>query len=216
MPGDILIPKWKQLLQRAFDVRGGAGPMVVLDDVMPVVELIEAGDPEMALLRGDFNCMGGTVQLGGVGTFPVVGLANLTTDYLCIPSDCSVAHAVAGTQTISMVVGNYAAITAGAVGLASAGGLRVDTRKMGAPTVGPFPSSCVVFVYTTAAAFAAPLVEYTYLNPGVTQPMGIRGIVLAPGTCVAIQLGAAGAGAALLATFDWKERKAETQELQGF
>jgi hypothetical protein len=75
---EVFTPRWGQLLNKLFTGRGGRGgaPLIVLDDILPTVPIIDAGEFEAHWARGEFPFAYGQTVGIVAAQYPVAFITN--------------------------------------------------------------------------------------------------------------------------------------------
>jgi hypothetical protein len=171
---EVYTPRWAQFLSKLFSGRGGRGgsPLIVLDDVLPVVSLVDPGEFEAHWLRQEFPFAAPLAGLANVGLYTVYQVVNpVNSGYLLM------------IETVILSGLSVAANTFFGVGPIIAGGLAplssTDLRVTNAPQMGA----------NTSAPGAPPTFTNVLGNlylPALTGPTRLmeppEGIVIPPGS----------------------------------
>jgi hypothetical protein len=168
---EVQTPRFSQLLQRLFLARGGAGSagQTVLDDILPVVQMVEGSDPELRRLRGeDMFATWATIISGALNTARVQVENPVGSNMLVILQSVGVSSPAAQ------------AITAGISQLGpQAGpffGIPTDMRSSG------LTQSVPLFTTSQAAPVVTNSMLVGYANPNVlTEILAPLAVVIPPG-----------------------------------
>lgn len=75
MPAQINTGRFSNLFARAFGAKNKGGPEVVLEDVMPVMDIFDNDGPDCAYTRGEkLFTASGIASAGGAGTYTTVAI----------------------------------------------------------------------------------------------------------------------------------------------
>lgn len=210
MPTVPYTTRFRQQLDRLLDLRGRSPELSVLDDVMPVIELVDMADPEYHRLRGEDIGLGAGNVVGAIGQTPQVTLWNRSAARIVVLENFTVSHNAAGNLLFSVVVGENTVVGATA-GVAARGDTRGAVGFLA--TVPLLPGGTV----NTSSAVGGPggsLVWQGFVQPGAVVLLPISGVILRPGWALsAFVTTALGVATSVAGSASWRERECELQEL---
>lgn len=167
---EVFTPRWKELLSKLFTSRGGrGGPLVVLDDVMPVVQLVDPTQAELHYPRAELSWGYATTTTGGAAQGPTLTIKNPPgSGKLLVIEDLTLSGpSVAMTIALSISVSTGGGTTA--FSMDTRAGLNLPLPQTDTTALVPIVLPCLFAVFMQAGA--APL-----------EVLGVdRAIVLQPG-----------------------------------
>jgi hypothetical protein len=221
---DILTPRFKQSLSRLFAAKGGGPPGTLIDDVMPVVNVLDPA-PEMVALRGDHRA-GLVHQMIGTNLTAPKGAA------LVNPAGSGLI--VVFEDLIITAYSPWAARPAAAPANQHAMWYLFAAREMpasGNPTIGTwldmrlehgdplYPGDSQAYVSVASQFTHGQTIDSGPWYPDGRFPIQNDGVVLKPGSAVGVNLDFTGWATAPVIgdltwwAWGWRERVAEDGEL---
>ena len=198
MPLEVTAPRWNRYLSRLFGVKGGSR-MTLLEDVMPVIPLLEDLSPDVDILRGEYRYGAGIVSNAVAGQFSIVALSNpVGSGHLLSIERIYLCNIGAGNATFTWHPGLtvFAGVTGfpwdGRAPPLSLGAISARQNAVEPTGAGQLPQVCV------AAHGTSPVIEPARIvvPPGLAATVWCRTV-----------------NNAVLVGFEWTERLAEAGEL---
>lgn len=209
MPALDRLTRFRAWLDKVFDLKGPSTQLQVLDDVMPVVELLEPSDPEWARLREEDWCIGQTnVSSTAVNTGKHFFTNDAGSNVLAV-LDRVVLSLAGATDLVRLYLTNPINFPAPPAGN---GAFKADLRV--APVVaavGLQPSVARVTAVADAVGAPGQLAGLLSVAAGVVQ-LPLNGLVIPPGQGFVIA--ADPVVATTYVTWFWREKRVEASELR--
>jgi hypothetical protein len=203
MPGIPSEQRFAELVRRVLGLRE-ATTLHPIEDLMPVLPVLDPASPENALLRRERWCAGHILVTSTAGNYAQVGITNPAGSGKLITLERAVLFGSSGAQ----VYGRVLSLALG-YGVTSTNVQNLDGRGC-TDSVTPAPSA-VVGSRDLAIAIS-PFFNFSDLPAAGAINLDLRGIVLAPAWQFLLSRAIVGA-ANLAVTFVWRERAVNPDEL---
>jgi hypothetical protein len=203
MPGVPSETRFAELVRRLLGLREGTS-LHPIEDVMPVLPVLDPAAPEMALLRRERWCAGHILVTSGAANFAQVGITNPALSGKLVVLERAHVFGSSGAQLYARVLS-----LALGFGVTSTAVQNLDGRGC-SDSVTP-PPSAVVGSRDLAVAIT-PFLNFADPPAAGMLTLDLRGIVLPPAWQFLLSRAVVGA-ANLAATFIWRERAVNPDEL---
>jgi hypothetical protein len=202
MPGNITTPRFARMMQKVFGSRSGETG-VLIDDIMPVAEVLDPAVPDLRLLRGEclFSQHTGANAQGGLYNVHHFACPAGCGHLMTIESIIFVNDTFGGSLSFALTLQVTAVLPGGSASardarLVASGMRSVSTIQLTTQAGPPTAANAQVFVPVSGSNILPPEFDFV-LSPGYE-----------------LQVGALTVNAGYHLTFAWSERQAETEELQ--
>jgi len=203
MPGVPSEQRFAELVRRLLGLKEGTS-LHAIEDVMPVLPVLDPSAPELALLRRERWCVGRAEGTAGAANYSQVGVSNPAGSGRLLSLERAIVRGAGGVQVYGRVLSLALAYTA-----PSAEVQNLDGRGC-TDSVTPPPGGAVGF--RDSATPISPYFNLSDLPATGAITLDLRGIILPPGWQFLLSRGVIGASA-LGATFIWRERAVNPDEL---
>lgn len=203
MPGVPGEQRFAEFVRRALALREST-TLHPIEDLMPVLPVLDPGAPELALLRRERWCLGRSEGTSAAGNYAQVGITNPAGSGRLVVLEDAWVRGTGGVQIYGRVLSLALAFTT-----TSAEVQNLDGRGC-TDSVTPPPIAAVGF--RDSATPILPFLNIGDLPAVGTTFLNLRGTVLPPGWQFLLSRAVVGASA-LGASFRWRERAVDAAEL---